>query len=82
MWVYRKRGKNMTEYETLKAYAESLSEDEPADLDKMNRFFLLQKLQKLEDDLHGTEDPKRRVFLKATINRTRTTNGMAEKYKW
>lgn len=40
------------------------------------------KLHELENRLQKAEDIKRRVFLKATINRIRTENGMPEKYEF
>ena len=40
------------------------------------------RLHELEKRLEKTTDTKRRVFLKATINRIRTENGMPEKYRW
>lgn len=37
-------------------------------------------IRRLGEELEGTKDPKRRAFLKATINRTLHKDGMPPRY--
>lgn len=38
-------------------------------------------IRRLERELEGTKDPKRRAFIKATINRTLHKGGMPPRYE-